>query len=190
MELRLSYGEQLMKKYLDIYLGGFKFIDNWKPSWLKASTGHYFELDRYYPELEVGFEFQGEQHFQNESQVYRDKHKWNRCKHHNIEVILIDTSDLCSGSMEHRAIRATHSFRMNLPPNKRKAIRDIGGKAELKELDKEAKQYRKLIRSNFPDSKSAYPQGHVKRSNIKVSPGRYQGEHHSKPKKYAPLSMP
>lgn len=178
----ISYGEQLMKAFLDEMLRGFKYIDNWKPPWLKASTGRHFELDRYYPELKAGFEFQGEQHFQDEKQIRRDKYKWQLCKEQDIEVILIDTSDLHSGSLRYRVNRATRAFRMSLAPQDRKQVKNLTNSNKLKQLNQEAREYRRLIRRQYPDSGSAHQRWGRKRIGLKYDPRRYQGQGHAKTK--------
>lgn len=169
-----------MKAFLDEMLRPFKYIDNWKPPWLKASTGRRFELDCYYPELRVGFEFQGEQHFQDEKQIRRDKYKWQLCKEQDIEVILIDTSDLHSGSLRHRVNRATRAFRMSLPAQDRKQFKNPPDTDKLKELNQEAKQYRRFIRRQYPNSGSAHQRWSHKRIGLKYDPRRYQGKGHAK----------
>lgn len=54
----MGYQENLVKKVLDQYLGRFRYMDNFRPQWLAG-----LELDRFYPDLGVGVEFQGGQHF-------------------------------------------------------------------------------------------------------------------------------
>ena len=47
-----------MKTSLDIIYPGEKHEDNYRPDWLFG-----MELDRYYPDLKLGFEHQGQQHY-------------------------------------------------------------------------------------------------------------------------------
>lgn len=56
-EIQVSHSELTAKQILDKYFGSFRKLDNQHPSWLEG-----LELDRYYPDLGVAIEFQGDQH--------------------------------------------------------------------------------------------------------------------------------
>ena len=78
----ISLGEKNMKIILDKLLPNYKFIDNYRPDWLKNPiTNKNLELDRYYPDLKIGFEFNGVQHRKknNIEQWERDKIKKKLC---------------------------------------------------------------------------------------------------------------
>jgi len=55
---KVSITEFLFKELLDFYFGRLKKYDNYRPDWLNG-----LEIDRYYPEIKVGVEFQGIQHY-------------------------------------------------------------------------------------------------------------------------------
>lgn len=75
----LSIGETLFKEILD-YFYVTKYIDNYRPDWLKnPSTKKNLEIDRYYPEFKLGFEFNGLHHKVVKQQIYRDKLKKKLC---------------------------------------------------------------------------------------------------------------
>ncbi len=79
---KLSPGEREMKIILDKILTDETFIDNYRPDWLKnPNTKRNLELDRYYPNLKIGFEFNGLQHKKkfDEEQWERDKIKKTLC---------------------------------------------------------------------------------------------------------------
>ena|SRR3990167_1627768 len=56
-EIKVSHSELTAKQILDKYFGSFRKLDNQRPSWLEG-----MEIDRYYPDLGVAIEFQGDQH--------------------------------------------------------------------------------------------------------------------------------
>lgn len=79
---KLSPGEREMKMILDNILKEEIFIDNYRPDWLKnPNTNRNLELDRYYPNLKIGFEYNGLQHRKkvDTEQWERDKIKKRLC---------------------------------------------------------------------------------------------------------------
>lgn len=79
---KLSPGEREMKMILDKILPKEIFIDNFRPDWLKnPNTNRNLELDRYYPNLKIGFEYNGLQHRKkiDAEQWERDKIKKSLC---------------------------------------------------------------------------------------------------------------
>jgi len=77
-----SKSEIYLKKLLNEFLPGLDFIDNFRPDWLcNPKTGKNLELDRYYPEIGLGIEFNGPQHRRgnNYYQWAKDKIKTKLC---------------------------------------------------------------------------------------------------------------
>lgn len=66
-EIRVSHSEIAAKEILDLYFGQFQKIDNFRPSWLNG-----LEIDRYYPNLGIAIEFQGDQHFRVVPGMHKD----------------------------------------------------------------------------------------------------------------------
>jgi len=103
---KLYKGEAKMRKLLDVTLPEDRFINNARPDWLKnPATNTVMELDRYYPDAAIAFEFQGEQHYQFvqkfhkskqqfESQVKRDKAKVRLCKENKVSLCYVHQADL------------------------------------------------------------------------------------------------
>jgi len=56
-EIKVSHSELTAKQILDKYFSRFRKLDNQHLSWLEG-----LEIDRYYPDLGVAIEFQGDQH--------------------------------------------------------------------------------------------------------------------------------
>ena len=54
----MSYGQNLLKQYLNLLITNKILNINYRPDWLFG-----MELDIFYPELGLAFEFQGHQHF-------------------------------------------------------------------------------------------------------------------------------
>lgn len=69
----MSYREEAAKAVLNHYFSGLKFYDNFRPTWLAG-----LELDRFYPDLGVGIEFQGEQHFRPVPGMHKDEAAFRR----------------------------------------------------------------------------------------------------------------
>lgn len=108
-----STSEILMKRLLDEVLLGEEHIDNGRYNWLQSpTTGAKMELDRYYPDLKLAFEYDGEQHYSADAfyriastrgqnitieqaqkefdhYVANDKAKQDICKKLNINLIKI-----------------------------------------------------------------------------------------------------
>ncbi len=85
----LSYGQCLMNVMLDITLGKANIWDNYRPSWLKG-----LELDRFYKDFNLAFEFQGEQHYTDAQQQKRDQAKAELCSRHDVALHHMNASDL------------------------------------------------------------------------------------------------
>jgi hypothetical protein len=76
-----------------------------RPRWLRNSRGHQMEIDGYCPELRIGFEYQGIQHFEPKGiwsskrgsleallkeRIADDKLKAKLCKEHEITLFILD----------------------------------------------------------------------------------------------------
>lgn len=72
-----------------------------RPTWLRNSRGRIMEIDGYSPELEIGFEYQGIQHFQAigiysqdiELRVQDDERKFQLCAEHGIRLFYLTHTD-------------------------------------------------------------------------------------------------
>lgn len=91
------YGEGLMRQYLDRMLPFVRHEDNARPHWLRG-----YEIDRYYPGLYLGFEFQGDQHYQRGPRGYTlhyteftysgDRDKVKRGLYRNFGVVVVEVT--------------------------------------------------------------------------------------------------
>ena len=70
----MSYCEDIFEKALKLILkSSVKVKRNYRPNWLKnPETGKSLELDFYIPEINLGFEIQGQHHFTDSLQKERD----------------------------------------------------------------------------------------------------------------------
>lgn len=114
MPPKVSPTELLLKQLLDFYFGRLKKIDNHRPPWLKG-----LEIDRYYPEIKVGIEFQGLQHYrpaprslgeggspsalreQFFDQVQRDTEKIQLAAKQGVKIIPLGLQDLTPERFKH-----------------------------------------------------------------------------------------
>lgn len=97
-------GEAIMQEYLSLLIDSPQFTDNARPGFLiNPLTGERLELDRFYPDAKVGFEFHGLQHDratdlytqeQVDEQRLRDLIKGGLCLEHGIHLIVCRAADL------------------------------------------------------------------------------------------------
>lgn len=132
----VSPTELLVKKLLDQYFGRLQKIDNYRPKWLEG-----LEIDRYYPEIKIGIEFQGLQHYRPVrhlqarreeflEQVQRDTSKKNIAAKKGVQIVPLGLQDLTD------ARRIKYNF---------KQIADLG----LKNAQKEGHQRAAKILQNI-----------------------------------------
>lgn len=97
MEPITSKSELRLKVLLDKVLPTEEYMDNYRPDWLKnPETGCNLELDRFYPNLKIGIEFNGPQHRKknNEAQWNRDRTKKHLCAKHGVIRIVFYANEL------------------------------------------------------------------------------------------------
>jgi len=94
-----NLGEEMLRKILEKTYD--KKFPNVRPSWLlNPNTGHNLELDCYCEELELAFEYQGQQHYSpvsffggessHEKVIERDRIKKKICEDNGIKLVEID----------------------------------------------------------------------------------------------------
>lgn len=95
-----SKKEGIMQRELDKLLPDAEYIDNGYYSWMRSPKGAPLQLDRYYPELKLAFEFNGRQHYEYNPYMHKDREafeylqrcdrkKRRECKRHGIHLITI-----------------------------------------------------------------------------------------------------
>jgi len=97
MEPITSKSELRLKVLLDKVLPNEEYMDNYRPDWLKnPETGCNLELDRFYPNLKIGIEFNGTQHRKknNELQWNRDRTKKHLCAKHGVIRLVFYANEL------------------------------------------------------------------------------------------------
>jgi hypothetical protein len=141
----VSPTELLVKRLLDQYFGGLQKIDNYRPQWLGG-----LEIDRYYPEIKIGIEFQGLQHYRPVKglqrsrsdffdQLQKDRSKINIAAKKGVKIVPLGLHDLTE------ARRIKYNF---------KQIADLGLKNAQKEGRQRAIRVLKAIRwDRDPDPK-------------------------------------
>lgn len=102
------HGERLMKRLLDRIYPNESYIDRIRPDWLKnPRTGYPLELDRFYPNLNLAFEYNGPQHYkpsfseqhieaevkQVQQQKIRDQIKLDLCCQRGIRLVVFKYTD-------------------------------------------------------------------------------------------------
>ena len=97
MEPITSKSELRFKGLLDKVLHTEEDMDNYRPDWLKnPEAGCNLELDRFYPNLKIGIEFNGPQHRKknNEAQWNRDRTKKHLCAKHGVIRLVFYANEL------------------------------------------------------------------------------------------------
>lgn len=102
----MSYCEDLCEKSLRMVLSGNPIIlRNYRPDWLKnPNTNRNLEIDLYLPELDICIEIQGEHHYYDESQKWRDSFKKMAILEKNLWLIELSILQI-SPSVIHKKIR-------------------------------------------------------------------------------------
>lgn len=85
----MSYSEELCEKSLRlIFDDSTEVIRNYRPPWLKnPETGKNLELDFYIPHVNIAIEIQGQHHYEDSDQIFRDKLKKYLLEKKNIHLI-------------------------------------------------------------------------------------------------------
>jgi len=104
LSARPYLGQTLMEEYLNLLVDSRKFHDGGSEGILvNPLTGHQLQLDRYYYEYGVAFEFNGEQHYrpterftkdQVAAQRERDAIKRSICEAEGINLVVVHAQDL------------------------------------------------------------------------------------------------
>lgn len=105
-------GEALMQEYLSLLINSNQFADNVRPGFLvNPQTTERLELDRFYHLANVGFEFNGAQHYratgqytqaEADEQYFRDLIKAGLCLHNGLHLVVIHPEDLSLQAMRRR----------------------------------------------------------------------------------------
>jgi hypothetical protein len=93
-----SKGERTTRELLETRLG--KKFPKIRPNWLRGKKGRNLEIDGYCEELKLGFEYNGQQHYDPNSfngtpekfleQILRDKYKYTTFLQRGIRCIILE----------------------------------------------------------------------------------------------------
>lgn len=87
--VRYKSNETLMFHALNLIFPGERHLDHHRPDWLvNPRTGKNLELDRYYPDLDLAFEYNGRHHDDRQQQV-RDAIKVEACRRRGIALVIV-----------------------------------------------------------------------------------------------------
>lgn len=95
-----SKKEGIMQQELDKLMPDAEYIDNGYYSWMRSPKDAPLQLDRYYPELKIAFEFNGRQHYEYNPYMHKnreafeylqrcDRKKRRECRRQGIHLITI-----------------------------------------------------------------------------------------------------
>lgn len=108
-------GETLLREFLNVIIALEEYQDDASPDFLlNPYTLELMEIDRFYPTVAVGFEFQGAQHYgltdlatfdETVKQVGRDAMKAFICQARGIDLVVIRPEDLSLRALEQKIPR-------------------------------------------------------------------------------------
>jgi len=75
-----TQGELILFRALDQLLEGHDFINHGYYSFLPSPKGYPLQIDRYYPELKLGWEFDGKQHEEYNKYIHKSKKNFDYYK--------------------------------------------------------------------------------------------------------------
>lgn len=100
----VSRGESLLRQWLSMSFEGYEALYNYRElGIINDKTGHPLEIDIYYPELKLAYEFQGEGHYNEtayanteivEEVIRRDELKRKFCENNGITLFQVKAADL------------------------------------------------------------------------------------------------
>jgi hypothetical protein len=169
-----SYGQTLLKELLGEMLKGTPLEDH-RPDWLFG-----MELDLFYPEHSLAFEFQGDQHFIDvygmdnlKAQKSRDSQKRMICVRRGIVLVKVEACDLTANGV-FKKLR-TFIFMQRKPAGWTMTKSEIwkkilrGSKKKVRhcapELSAAGEKYCSVLRRNY-QSPTAIPRGNLLRKKI------------------------
>jgi hypothetical protein len=140
-----SYGQNLLKRYLSLMLDDVP-LEDYRPDWLCG-----MELDLYFEALNLGVEFQGDQHYipvygrqDCWAQRRRDRSKKQICEERGVRFIRVDAIDLEYTRLTFKLKRACGDVR-----GLKKFIRRPQIRGRLRSLNADSIAYRKTLNENF-----------------------------------------
>lgn len=135
----MSYGEDLLAKYISIMLPEVRVIRNFRPPWMRT-----LELDFWFPDQKLAIEFQGDHHYcpttyseDYKETIRRDHAKYSLVRGYGGSLIRLDAIDL-----EWSRLRCKFKGTGRLK-------RCIKHSSELKKLNQLAKEYRRTLITNY-----------------------------------------
>ncbi|MDK2600617.1 hypothetical protein QO179_24295 [Bacillus stercoris] len=132
-----TQGELILFRALDSLLEGYDYINHGYYSFLLSPKGYPLQIDRYYPDLKLGWEFDGKQHAEYNKYIHKskknfdyykecDKLKEKYCKEKGITLIRV--------AWNHKITE--DALKIDIKKKNRDLYRKLfGGKSNGKRLD-------------------------------------------------------
>lgn len=168
--VRMSHGQSLMAKMV-MSLIGVECLHNHRPDWL-----HGLEIDLFFPRLNLGFEFQGDQHYiaikgaeALKSQQARDARKLELCEGRGISLIVVDAVHLNMGKLASLIYRANP------------AVKFHNTQSIAAELNREALKYAKILHEHYQSPTVFAPDSKERTQAMQGKMGRFNSLHLAPP---------
>jgi len=147
-----SYGQRLLKERLSFAING-EPLENHRPNWLMG-----LELDFYYPDHGLAFEFQGDQHFLpvfgEEALIKQQRNdSWKRlaCRQNHVVLVKVEAWELPKLKLKTKLHAALNSYRkmdFKTKSERKKWINEV--------LNKRFKKHTKLVKFEFRNQANQY----------------------------------
>lgn len=110
-----SYGEALLNAYVDLFITTTVFkTDKESPAYpdflINPKTGSNLELDIWFEDFHIAFEFQGEHHYTDIKTIEKDKFKLTKCPTKGISLIPVNPSQLNSDILQKLIVNSIKDF--------------------------------------------------------------------------------
>jgi hypothetical protein len=167
-----SSGELLLREILKFNIDNNNVLYNYRGlGIINPKTGYELEIDIYYPDYKLAFEFQGEEHFKTTSFtnketlkeiLFRDSVKENFCKENGILLIKIKALDLNAyiGRFKDEVVPGLKLF-----PRSRQNEQDLN---KIKLLEWKCSKYRKHLNNTYPGHESSRTDVKIWRDKVKA----------------------
>jgi len=163
--MNASKGQTILRELLTELING-TMRENYRPDWLYG-----MELDFFFEQWSLAFEFQGDQHFapvfgvrSHESQIWRDQRKRRICIERNIILVSVEANELTVKTMKRKIWRHLCMKRKTLAKSqKRKWMELVFKNKNLRGMRQEyrdkMKSYCQGLNDRFGQSPTTYQKG-------------------------------
>ncbi len=165
--MRTSHGQTLLREILSQMING-QFIENHRPDWLFG-----MELDFFFPDWDLAFEFQGDQHFApvfgaqaHLDQKERDRRKRSLCLERRVILVSVEARELTPEQLR-KKLWIHLTMKLSLTRGQQKEWMGFVLRADNKHFNSQmrrtAADYRNHLKRSFGDLPTLHKKGSTAR---------------------------